>query len=87
MKRTKSQQPSQLAQQLTSIDVAELLIDSAKNALLATAMELMKQDVERLCGKAFSRKLLKDRCHRGGSETTSLMVDCSVPGTRRQFEG
>lgn len=75
MKRIKTQHPSQLAQQLTSIDVAELLMESAKNALLATAMELMKQDVERLCGKAFSRKLSEDRCHRGGSETTSLMVD------------
>lgn len=75
MKRINSQEPSQLSNDLTSIDTAELLLRSAKDALLATAMELMKQDVERLCGKAFSRKFQDNRCHRGGSETTSLMVD------------
>ena len=75
MKRINSHDPSQLTKELTSVEVAELLLQGAKDALLRTAVELMNQDVERLCGKAFSRKVLEGRCHRGGSEVTSLIAD------------
>jgi len=42
--------------------------------VLATAIDLMEQDMARLCGKPFARKLDADLCHRGGSEETSLML-------------
>jgi transposase-like protein len=65
---------SQLSLALSSIDVQELLLSKAKNAVLATAIDLMEQDMARLCGKPFARKLDADLCHRGGSEETSLML-------------
>lgn len=42
-----------------------------KNAVLSTAIELMEQDMQHLCGKPFARKLDENLCHRGGSEMTS----------------
>ena len=71
MKKTNSSAVSQLSLALSSIDVQKLLLGRAKNAVLATAIELMEQDMERLCGAPFSRKRNEDLCHRGGSEETS----------------
>jgi len=58
-------------------------MNSAKEAVLAAAVELMKQDVERMCGVAFSRKRGEGLCHRGGSEMTSLKVDGAKISVRR----
>ncbi len=52
-----------------------MLLARAKNSVLAMAIELLEQDVERLCGKPFGRKSDDGLCHRGGSEKTSLMLD------------
>jgi len=75
MKNTNLNPISQLQRELSSIDVQKLLMESAKNAVLETAIELMKQDMARLCGAPFARKSGDGLCHRGGSEMTSLMVD------------
>ncbi len=83
MKKTNITNVSQLCQELSSIDVQEMLMTRAKNAVLATAIELMEQDMERLCGKPFTRKSGDDLCHRGGSEMTSLMVDGAKLSVRR----
>lgn len=83
MKRTNFTSVSQLSEALSSIDVQEMLMTRAKNAVLATAIELMEQDMERLCGKPFTRKSDEGLCHRGGSEQTSLMVDGAKLSVRR----
>lgn len=75
MKNTNLNPISQLEHELSSIDVQRLLMERAKNAVLSTAVELMEQDMQHLCGAAFARKSAADLCHRGGSELTSLMVD------------
>ena len=75
MKRINSNDVSQLQRELSSIDVQEMLLARAKNSVLAMAIELMEQDMVRLCGKPFGRKSDGDLCHRGGSEKTSLMFD------------
>ena len=82
MKKINSNNVSQIARELSSIDVQEMLMARAKNAVLATAIELMSQDMERLCGKAFARKD-DELCHRGGSEMTSLLVDGAKHAVRR----
>jgi putative transposase len=82
MKKTNFETISQLQRELSSLDVQELLLERAKNAVLSTAVELMEQDMERLCGVRFSRKDEED-CHRGGSEWTSLMVDGAKLPVRR----
>lgn len=74
MKNTNLNSLSQLQRELSSIDVQALLMDRAKNAVLTTAVELMEQDILRLCGAPFVRKH-EGLCHRGGSDWTSLMVD------------
>ena len=74
MKKINFQALSQLQDELSSIDVQALLMNRAKNAVLTTAVELMEQDMLRLCGVAFARKG-EGLCHRGGSDQTSLMVD------------
>ena len=83
MKKTNFTNVSQLSLSLSSIDVQELLMSRAKNAVLSTAVELMEQDMERLCGARFARKGDDDLCHRGGSERTSLMVDGAKHEIRR----
>jgi putative transposase len=75
MNRINSQVVSQLHLAMTSHDVQKLLLERAKTAVLTTAVELMEQDMEMLCGKPFVRKSDGELCHRGGSEWTSLMVD------------
>ena len=75
MKKTNSQSMSQLSLSLSSIDLQRALMDRAKNAVLATAVDLMEQEILQLCGKPFARKTDKGLCHRGGSDWTSLMVD------------
>lgn len=75
MKNSNLNPISQLQHELSSIDVQKLLMDRAKNAVLLTAIELMEQDMERLCGAPFTRKSGGELCHRGGSDMTSLMVD------------
>lgn len=75
MKNTRINSVSQLQRELSSIDVQRLLLERAKNAVLATAVELMEQDMQQLCGVPFARKSSDGLCHRGGSDMTSLMVD------------
>jgi putative transposase len=74
VKNTNLNPISQLQRELSSIDVQALLMERAKNAVLSTAVELMEQDMQRLCGAPFARKR-EGLCHRGGSDWTSLMVD------------
>jgi transposase-like protein len=83
VKNTNSPNVSQLSLALSSIDMQEILMRRAKNAVLATAIELMEQDMERLCGKPFARKNEASLCHRGGSEMTSLLVDGAKLSVRR----
>lgn len=74
MKNSNITNISQLSLSLSSIDVQEMLLNKAKNAVLAAAVDLMEQDMARLCGKPFARKCEGALCHRGGSEETSLML-------------
>jgi putative transposase len=83
VKKTNFTNVSQLSLTLSSIDVQEMLLARAKSAVLQTAVALMEQDMERLCGSRFSRKAHKDLCHRGGSEMTSLIVDGAKYPVRR----
>jgi putative transposase len=83
MKKTNFNTVSQLPNTLSSIDVQKLLLERAKNSVLATAIELMEQDMELLCGSHFRRKTGEDLCHRGGSEWTSLMLDGAKYSVRR----
>lgn len=82
MKKTNLPSASQLSLALSSIDVQEMLLTRAKDAVLRTAVELMEQDMERLCGPRFARKA-EGIGHRGGSEMTSLMVDGAKYSVRR----
>jgi transposase-like protein len=89
MKKTNSQVVRQLQHELSSVDVQALLMERAKNAVLSTAIELMEQDMQRLCGAPFARKT-EGLCHRGGSDWTSLMVDGAklpVPRPRARKAG
>ena len=83
MKRTNNQAISQLSNEISSLDIQAMFLERAKNAILATAVELMEQDMARLCGEKFSRKSEEDFCHRGGSEQTSLMVDGAKVSVRK----
>lgn len=83
MKKINNQSVSQLSDELSSIDIQAMLLEKAKNAILATAIELMEQDMARLCGEKFSRKSVNEFCHRGGSERTSLMVDGAKVSVRK----
>ncbi len=83
MKNTNVMNVSQLSLALSSIDVQEMLLSKAKNSVLATAIDLMEQDMARLCGVPFARKSAADLCHRGGSEETSLMLDGAKYPMRR----
>lgn len=83
MKKTISDKVSQLNLVLSSIDVQQMLLAKAKEAVLSTAVELLERDMERLCGVPFARKSAGDYCHRGGSEMTSLMIDGSKLPFRR----
>ena len=83
MKRSNNQTIRQLHDEISSIDIQQMLMEKAKNAVLATAIELMEQDMERLCGGKFSRKSETELCHRGGTEWTSLMVDGAKLSVRR----
>jgi len=89
VKNTNLNPISQLQRELSSIDVQALLMERAKNAVLSTAVELMEQDMQRLCGAPFARKS-ENLCHRGGSDWTSLMVDGAklpVPRPRARKDG
>lgn len=89
MKKTNSQVIRQLQDELSSMDVQALLMERAKNAVLSTAIELMEQDMQRLCGAPFARKT-EGLCHRGGSDWTSLMIDGAklpVPRPRARKAG
>lgn len=83
MKKTNFNTISQLPNTLSSVDVQKLLLERAKNSVLTTAIELMEQDMELLCGSRFRRKTGEDLCHRGGSEWTSLMLDGAKYPVRR----
>lgn len=82
MKKISSEKISQLSHSLSSIDLQEMLLSRAKNAVLETVIYLLEQDMENLCGKGFSRKG-GELCHRGGSELTSLMLDGAKHSFRR----
>ena len=83
MKRINNQSISQLSNEISSLDIQSMFLERARNAILATAVELMEQDMARLCGEKFSRKSEKNFCHRGGSEETSLMVDGAKVSVRK----
>lgn len=83
MKNNNSQSVSQLQLALSSIDLQKMLMERAKNAVLATAVDLMEQEMLQLCGKPFARKTEDSLCHRGGSDWTSLMVDGAKLPVRR----
>ena len=51
----------------------EALLERSKQAALAFAVELLEQEVEKLCGAVFARKT-EGMCRRGGSESTSIVV-------------
>ena len=82
MKRINSNDVSQLSRELSSIDIQQMLLARAKNSVLEMALDLLEQDMERLCGKPFGRKL-EGLCHRGGSEKTSIMCDGALHSMRR----
>ena len=82
MKRINSSEVSQLSRELSSIDIQQMLLARAKNSVLEMALDLLEQDMERLCGKPFGRKS-EGMCHRGGSETTSLICDGARYSMRR----
>jgi putative transposase len=65
---------SQISHDLSSIDLQRVLLQRAKDTVLSTALHLLEMDMEILCGSRFSRKE-GGLCHRGGSETTSLLLD------------
>ena len=75
MKKTNTDNISQLNDVLSSIDVQQMLLSRAKNSVLETAVNLLEQDMERLCGRPFSRKSDEGLCRRGGTEKTSLLLD------------
>jgi transposase-like protein len=83
MKKINCNSVSQMTSTISSVDVQKMLLDRAKNSILATAIELMEQDMEFLCGSRFGRKVDDDLCHRGGSEATSLMLDGAKYSVRR----
>jgi putative transposase len=83
MNKNKNQSVSQLSFEVSSIDIQQMLLERAKNAVLSTAVELMEQDMKRLCGERFSRKAGDELCHRGGSDMTSLMLDGAKYSVRR----
>lgn len=83
MKKTNSTNVSQLQEAVSSIDIQKMLLARAKDAVLATALELLEQDMTRLCGAPFARKHDGDLCHRGGSEMTSLLLDGAKHSIRR----
>ncbi len=58
MKKPNNQSVSQLSNEISSIDIQAMFLERAKNAILAMAVELMEQDMARLCGEKFSRKSL-----------------------------
>jgi putative transposase len=83
MKKTNQEDPvRQLHLALSSQDIQAMFMARAKNALTALAVELMEQDVARLCGHPFARKA-GGLCHRGGSEMTSVLVDGGQVAVRR----
>jgi len=45
-----------------------------RGAMLATAMQLFDEEVEKLCSPKFSRKS-KDHFHRGGSDDGSIVMN------------
>ena len=60
----------------------EGLLERSKQAALAFGVELLEQEVEKLCGAAFARKA-EGMCRRGGSEMTSIVVgNQRMPVTR-----
>jgi putative transposase len=83
VKRTKIKNISQLSHELSSIDVQAMLMSRAKDAILSAAVDLLEQDMEQLCGRPFQRKSNFELCHRGGSETTSFMLDGALHSAKR----
>lgn len=74
---------SSLATLLTSESIQQMLIERSRNAALSFGLELLEQDVEQLCGSRYERKKLSELCHRGGSETTTIIVDGAKYQIRR----
>ena len=74
MKKINKFQFSQLEFVISRIDISTLLLDRAKKTILSIAIELIEQDIKKLCGDPFEKKS-KGRCRRGGSRYTSLIVD------------
>jgi putative transposase len=67
---------------MTSRAMEELLVERSKTAALALGVELLEQEVQSLCGNAFSRKSGKF-LYRGGSEKSSVAIDGAKFGILR----
>ena len=70
---------------LAALDATALqgvLLERAKQAALAMAVELLEQDAAALCGPRYSRKT-DQHCHRGGSERSAVVLEGARYGVRR----
>lgn len=66
----------------TSRELQKLLKERCKEAALALGMDLLEQEVEERCGRAFSRKG-EGYSYRGGSEKSSMILDGGKVSIRR----
>jgi transposase-like protein len=87
MQKTRVEQEKQgeLLSVLAALDANALqgvLLERAKQAALAMAVELLEQDAEALCGSRYSRKT-DPQCHRGGSERSAVVLEGARYGIRR----
>ena len=62
--------------------IQELFERRAERAVLALGVELLEQDVERLCGARYARKA-EQGCYRFGTEGTSIVVGGARYGVER----
>jgi transposase-like protein len=58
---------------LDARQLQEEILGRCKQAALSMGMALLEEEVAAICGPAFSRKV-GERCHRGGSDQTSIIV-------------
>lgn len=57
----------------TGSKIREVVESQMRNAATKMVYELFRQEVERLCGALFSRKI-PGQCHRGGSDPGSVLI-------------
>ena len=83
--RVEKEKQGELLSVLAALDANALqgvLLERAKQAALAMAVELLEQDAEALCGPRYSRKT-DQHCHRGGSERSTVVLEGARYGVRR----